>query len=307
MEAFQNIGLKDYFKRYGFKYGMQRGLFTACPIHIVKDYENKKILYYQKIRRHLEKFYASAAFSNPEGIQYGTVKIKNPIWVYWKQGLNHAPDVVKSCVKSIKKHYTDEVIFLTERNVRQYIILPAYIEKKFSTGIMSAAAYSDLLRYSLLEHFGGTWIDATVYLTERLPEYITASNFFAYQDKFGSVDNPALMSNWLLHCSKNNIVIQETRNMTFAYWKRERYVMDYLFTYILLTFSLNRHPDIKQNMFYANSDYSYLLFNEFGNSFDQSKYDHMKELSHVHKLSYKLRDSVYRDKDNFYHKILTEE
>ena len=43
MGAFQNIGVSDYLKRYGWKYGIQRGAFTAFPFHIVNDYENKKI------------------------------------------------------------------------------------------------------------------------------------------------------------------------------------------------------------------------------------------------------------------------
>ena len=48
MAAFQNIGIDGYFKRYGFKYGIKRALFMINDIHIVKDYENKKILYYHK-------------------------------------------------------------------------------------------------------------------------------------------------------------------------------------------------------------------------------------------------------------------
>lgn len=43
MGAFQNIGVSDYLKRYGWKYGIQRGAFTAFPFHVVNDYENKKI------------------------------------------------------------------------------------------------------------------------------------------------------------------------------------------------------------------------------------------------------------------------
>lgn len=38
MGAFQNIGVSDYLKRYGWKYGIQRGAFTAFPFHVVNDY-----------------------------------------------------------------------------------------------------------------------------------------------------------------------------------------------------------------------------------------------------------------------------
>lgn len=46
MGAFQNIGINAYLKRYGLKNGLLRGIYMANPIHIVRDYENKKLLYY---------------------------------------------------------------------------------------------------------------------------------------------------------------------------------------------------------------------------------------------------------------------
>lgn len=53
------------------------------------------------------------------------------------------------------------------------------------------------------------WIDSTVYLTNKLPEYITKSDLFAFQDSFGLIRNPALMSVWLLHSTPHNEVIRK--------------------------------------------------------------------------------------------------
>lgn len=304
MGAFQNIGFKDYFKRYGYKYGIQRGIFTAFPLHIVKDYENKKILYYWKVKKTLKHKYSDSATKNPEGLKFGSIDCKNPIWIYWKQGIENAPDIVKACIQSIKDNTENEVIVITEENTADYVVFPVYILEKLSSGNMSAAAFSDLLRFSLLEHFGGTWIDATVYLTDSLPEYISDSEFFAYQDTFGLIENPALISNWLLHCKPGNVVMRETRNMAFAYWKEERYVIEYLFTYILLMIALEKHPEIKDNMPYANSDYCHLMLNNMAERYNDIKYKHIKQLTSVHKLSYKLQEHVYKDEYNFYHRIV---
>lgn len=304
MKAFQNIGIKDYFRRYGYKFGIQRGIFTAFPLHFVRDYENKKILYYRKIEKKLKRKYLNAADKDPEGLVFGSIDCANPIWVYWKQGIENAPDIVKACIQSIKDNTETDVIILTEKNIADYVMFPAYIIEKLSSGNMSAAAYSDLLRFSLLEHYGGTWIDATVYLTGALPEYITESEFFAYQDTFGAIENPALISNWLLHCKPNNIVMRETRNMTFSYWKQESYVIEYLFTYMFLTISLENHPEVREKMPYANSDYSHLMLNSMAENYDDIKFEHMRQLTSVHKLSYKIRESVYRNDENYYHKII---
>lgn len=304
MNAFQNISINDYFKRYGYRYGIQRGIFTAFPFHIVRDYENRKLLYYRKIAKIIKRKYGKAAMNDPEGLEFGNINCKNPIWIYWRQGLENAPDIVKACIRSVKENTENEVILITEKNTSDYVSFPAYILDKFSNGNMSAAAFSDLLRFTLLEHFGGTWIDATVYLTGTLPDYITDSEFFAFQDVFGMIRNSALIGNWLLHCKQNNIVMKETRNMAFAYWETESYVMEYLFTYILLTISLESHPEVKRNMPYANSDYSHLMLNNLAEKYDYVKSKHIETLTSVHKLTYKLHANVYEDEENFYHKIV---
>lgn len=304
MDAFRNISINDYFKRYGYRYGIQRGIFTASPFHIVRDYENKKLLYYQKTAKIIKRKYSKAAMNDPEGLEFGNINCKNPIWIYWKQGFENAPDIVKACVQSVKENTGNEMVLITEQNIADYVLFPAYILEKLSSGNMSAAAFSDLLRFTLLEHFGGTWIDATVYLTGALPEYITDSEFFAYQDVFGLITNPALLSTWLLHCERNNIVMKEARNMAFAYWEKESYVIEYLLPYILLTISLESHPEIEKKMPYANSDYCHLMLNHLAKKYDYAKGKHIETLTSVHKLTYKLHAYVFSDKENFYHKIV---
>lgn len=304
MGAFQNIGVSDYLKRYGWKYGIQRGAFTAFPFHVVNDYENKKILYYSKVEKKLKKKYLKSASIDPEGLTFGTVEADNPIWVYWKQGLDQAPAIIKSCINSIKQNADTKVIVITDDNVEQYVKFPQYIMERLTKGTMSTAAFSDLLRFSLLEHYGGTWIDSTVYLTDRLPEYITKSDLFAYQDSFGLIRNPALMSVWLLHGNPHNEVIRETRNVAFEYWKNQSYVVEYLLPYIILTMVLEQHPEAFSKIPYANSDYTHLMLEHINEKYDESITKHILSLSSVHKLSYKLKNEAYANKENLYHRIV---
>ncbi len=60
----------------------------------------------------------------------------------------------------------------------EYIIFPSTINERLEKRKISSAAYSDLLRLSLLEHYGGTWLDATVLLTDSIPNYVQESDFF---------------------------------------------------------------------------------------------------------------------------------
>ena len=137
-----------------------------------------------------------------------------------------------------------------------------------------------------------------------MPEYIVESEFFAYQDTFGRISNPARISNWLLHCKPGNAVMRSARDMAFQYWKEENYVMEYLFTYIFLQIALEYDNETQEKMPYANSDYCHLMFNYLDLHFDEKEYAHIVELSNVHKLTYKLYDNVIRNENNFYSRIV---
>ena len=304
MAAFQNIGIDGYFKRYGFKYGIKRALFMINDIHIVKDYENKKILYYHKAQKYLFRKYAKYANVDPYGIVFGDQELDNPIWIYWKQGINNAPILVQKCVESVQNNTSGHVIVLDDESVKQYVTLPDDILKKYNSGNISDAALSDLIRFSLLEHFGGTWVDATVYMTSDLPQYIIESDFFAFKDTFGLIKNPALISNWLLHCKKHNTVMRAARNMSFAYWLNEKYVIDYLFTYILLNISLQENEDSVGNYPYANSDYSHLLLDCIDERYDETKMKYINYLAPIKKLTYKLKKETYEKENTFLKYVL---
>lgn len=304
MGAFQNIGLKDYFKRYGVKNAIFRGLFMAWPFHVVNDYENRKILYYRKVYRGLKRKYAYAADVTPEGLRFGEESPENAIWVYWKQGIENAPDIVKCCIESIKRNTHYNIILLTENNYRDYVKFPDYIIESLNSGKMSTAAFSDLLRFSLLERYGGTWMDSTVFLSGSMPDYITEAELFAYHDSFGLIDNPAELSVWLLHSKKHNQIIQRTRNIAFEYWKHENHVVEYLLPYIILTMVYENDPI---EMPYVNSEYCRLMFKEFDQNFSEKVYKHIISLTPVHKLSYKLEPDLLEKQGTFYQHLVETE
>lgn len=303
MEGFKNIGIKEYFTRYGYKYGVLRGAFMGMPLHWVNDKENRKILYYHKAKAFLKYYVEKYSQIDPIGLEFGSCKIENPVWVYWKQGLEAAPEIVKACVRSQLKYENNNFILLTDANLDEYVKMPSYIMELLKNGNMSSAAFSDLLRYSLLEHYGGTWIDSTVYLSAPIPKYVKKSSFFAFRDTFGLIDNPAWVSSWFIHCVKNNDCMRQIRNVMFAYWSKQKYVMEYLLCYIIMTMVLEKNKQL-DTMPYANSDYSHLLFNALDEPFDMEKYEHITELTQIHKLSYKLQESVLNSDNTFYSYIL---
>ena len=305
MNGFENIGIKEYFKRYGVKYGLVRGVYLAFPFHFVRDYSSKKILYYRLVHKYLSKRYPAWRKAERGVIRYGNANLINPIWVYWKQGLSEAPDIVKLCVESVKNYYKSSLIVLSDQNLSEYIVLPQDIVDGVTRGRISIAAYSDILRFSLLEHYGGTWVDGTVFLTDKLPDYVTNTDLFAFRDSLGTIYNPALMSVWLIHCKPHNTIIRETRNMLLEYWSNNKTTMEYLLSYIAFTVSLENHRDVFERIPFINSEYSYQLLENLSCTYDMNKETHINSMTSVHKLTYKLEGKVYDDKNNFYNHIMS--
>lgn len=306
MGAFKNINSKEYFKRYGYRYGIIRGLFTRWPLHYVDDYENRKILYYLKVKNWLKRKYSEHANSDPEGLSFGKNNYDNAIWVYWKQGMENAPEIVKVCFDSIKNNSNGEVILITDENIHDYVCFPKFIEDKILGNKMSAVAFSDLLRFTLLEHYGGTWIDATVLLSSKIPSFYTNCELFMLRDSIGPIYNAANLSVWFLHSSPGNIIIRETRNITYEYWRTHNTVVEYLLPYVIITMISEKYPNIITKMPYASNEYALILLNRLNEKYDKSKVEYIKYLSWIHKLSYKLSDNVFSDQNNVYHHIISD-
>ena len=98
---------------------------------------------------------------------------KVPIWVCWWQGEEAMPELVRICIKSIKRNLPREkAVFrlITLENCMEYVTFSATVVRKFDEGKISYTNLSDILRAELLYRYGGMWIDATYYVTAPIPE-----------------------------------------------------------------------------------------------------------------------------------------
>ena len=168
------------------------------------------------------------------------------------------------------------------------------------------AGYSDLMRFALLEHYGGIWIDSTVYLTGQIPDAVSESKFFAIQNSLMLIDNPVLYPAWFLRAEQKNKTIREIRNVAFAYWQKNEHVIEYLLPNLIITQVVKSNPETEKAIPYMNSDYSEYLVKVLGDRFTEEKWNWIKNLTGIHKLTYKLDASIDRA-GTFYRHILDEE
>ena len=304
-DYYQNIGMKGFIQRYGFINAVKRGTFMFNKLHFVKDYEVRKILWQKRASLKIKQ-YLKFKDMDVQGLTYPENNVKNPIWIYWNKGIEDAPLIVQKCYESVCRHSNQTIVLLSDLNLADYIHLPEYIEKKKATGQIPMAGYADLVRFALLEHYGGTWIDSTVFLTEPIPKEISNSDFFAVRNSLLLVENPVLYPAWLLHAKKENKTIREIRNVAFAYWLKNEHVIEYLLPNLIITLVVQSNPEVEQAIPYMNSDYSEYLVKVLAENYSEEKWNWIKKLTGIHKLTYKLENEIDKN-STFYRHIIEEE
>ncbi|SEW42705.1 capsular polysaccharide synthesis protein [[Clostridium] fimetarium] len=303
-EFYQNIGMKGYFDRYGVVNAIKRGMFVGNPVHIIKDYEIKKVLWQKYASKRIRK-YLKFQDTDPQGLSFNDdFKVENPIWIFWNTGMEKAPKIVKKCYKTVLMYGGRPVIVLDENNIDEYITFPKYIVNKTLSGNIPMAGYTDLMRFALLEHYGGTWIDSTVLLSAPISDVILDCNFFALQNSMCLVNNPVLFAVWFLHAKSRDKTIRQIRNVAFAYWTKEECVIEYLLSNLIIN-EIITGTEIEKKIPYMNTDYSEYLIRCLGEDYDEAKLNWIFGLTNIHKLTYKLDKSI-SETNTMYNFIMNE-
>lgn len=153
----------------------------------------------------------------------------NYIFVYWFQGEEKAPAIVKACISSIRKYCGGRnVVVLDERNYSQYATLPSSLLVKYREGGVSHAHFSDVLRFELLREHGGVWIDATCFISQPIPGYIYEHTFFSLN---GVYDGGLgwKWTSWFMAAKKGDLLVENMCQFYEAYWDKYESAVTYLF------------------------------------------------------------------------------
>lgn len=192
---------------------------------------------------------------------------KRIIWQYWGQGFdsNDVPDLIKICLKSVELNTSGyNLIRVSDKNVHEFLEIPKWLKDIMSN--MSKPHYSDLIRCLLLSKYGGLWLDAAVFLTGAIPEYIFKNSFFIYRRDDSEKNkkywegtfayyfgwNPAFLVRSLIgimyvdknKCDLGHKVVSDFASMLIAYWRNNDNDIDYFFFQILIEQYLKSHPEL---------------------------------------------------------------
>lgn len=171
-------------------------------------------MYSYKIRHKNKKIdnYAGLLTFNPTE---ETIVLPKKLWMYWE---NDIPEFVEKCIDRMREKNPEyEVFVLNPENVNQYSHID-FSQLEDATAQQKA----DLLRFDLMYHHGGIWLDASIILYDRL-DWISelmvekkTANFAYYRRKNTTNLNFPVLENWLLASVGHNIF--------FKQWYEELYL-----------------------------------------------------------------------------------
>ncbi len=208
------------------------------------------------------------------------------------------PDLVRGCFQQVKST-NDNVILVTQENIRQYSDIPDYIFRRVEQGEISFTHLSDILRVSLLAMHGGLWLDSTCWIPASIPDEVKSLRLISPRTK----DQPKMPfwsdSRWCGWCSGTNLVQNPlfvfTRDFFYSFYKTRSRIPFYLFIDYVYDYAYRNIPEVKTMIDTMpenniNRNKLHFLLNE---KWNKQEYSKICKNNWVFKLSYK---SVWKKK-----------
>lgn len=231
----------------------------------------------------------------------------NKVWICWLQGMENAPEIVQKCYCSVVKNMPNnrQVIVLTEDNYRDYITFPDYIQKKIDNEIITKTHFSDLLRVALLNQYGGTWIDATVFISGAdIPKYMLNSPLFMFQMLNPGLNaHPVRISSWFMTAYSNHPILMLTQSLLYEYWKKNNQIADYFLLHDFVELSIEAYPREWNKVVPFTNSLPHILLLRLFEKYDQSIWEEIQAMTPIHKMTYKFNIEETKKSDTYYEKI----
>jgi hypothetical protein len=181
---------------------------------------------------------------------------KKTIWIYWDQGWQTAPYVVKECLRSWKYHNKDyKIIKLSSNNLKEYLpgfqcnkFLP---NKKMSSKLKLGGkekmipnylqAKSDIIRIILLNKHGGIWVDSSLFCHRPMSQWCK-DEAFVFQDP----GHDRRVSSWFLKNTNNSIIFREWLKVTKQYWNNRNQSDNYYWFHLLFNKMYKQNEEVRK-------------------------------------------------------------
>lgn len=240
------------------------------------------------------------------------------IWVFWGQGEENMPPLVKACYRQLT-YYNDNVILLTNDNIKKYVDIPSIVTEKVESGQISWAYFSDIVRNSILTRHGGMWVDATTWVPKKIPcdklmnyRFVSpAENTYQNDSSIRFWSN--LKWNWNGWCMwsncRNYILYSFVADMLIEIAKKENRIPDYVTIDYLIYLGVRLLPEVEIDFEKAKeitSKNRHELAKRMNKAFDKDEYDELIRDNFIFKLSFRTKweKKTEKGEQTFYGRIL---
>lgn len=244
-----------------------------------------------------------------------------PIWLFWWQGIDNMPSIVRGCYNRIVANNRN-VILLTKDNFTRYVTIPNKIYEKVTHGELSYTHFSDILRLSLLAEKGGMWVDVTCFNPYEIP---VAAKQMVFCSPHDNIKQRHLKDNYSYFCDsggwrswnlgtsmKHNFIFMFCSDLIQALTINEKYLPNYFMVDLVLCYAYRKIPGVKEiidrmpDINTRCADLFLLYFNK-NRIYDENEYQKLIEKTWLFKLTYKTVWLNKLDgKDTFFGKLLSD-
>lgn len=230
------------------------------------------------------------------------------IFSIWLQGEESAPEIVKACWRSIRKHCTQELVVLDEKSIFDWIELPDYVVSKWRSGRMRACHFADICRIELLYRYGGLWLDATDYVFAPMPEWLLEQDFFVFMSGEKQRGFYSFIQNCFIRSHKGAYLIKAWREAVLSYWKHEDSTIDYFVHQLLFKMVVEynaRAAEYFAKMPKLSQDPTHSLwFEHADDEFDEHLFRDLTSAAVFQKTEYKSESATAPKAGSFAEKLI---
>ena len=273
-----------------------------------RGYPVLDVAYQAFIKETIKKDYADI-IAKYQNIDYKTTPQTDnyPIWIFWWQGLENMPEVVRICYNSVIENAGEHPVHLvTKENYRLYISeLPDLddILEHLRRGSLIYAHFSDIVRCYLLYVYGGAWVDATILLTDKIDNIVSNRVFVSGRRQLTEQNKKSITkgrwTTYFIFANKGNLLFKFIDEVLIRQIVWKGYIMDYFMLDFCFAIAYECVPFVKriqeESPIYQNRIFD--LLRHLNQEFNEAWYKSLIKTNPFLKLTYK-RTWIEETKDH---------
>lgn len=204
----------------------------------------------------------------PDGAAASVRGVPKTVWLYWEQGWDAAPELVRQCRRSWELRNPDWIVrCLDVATLGDYFDLEEWLPgsvgrprwcwrivdrsydawkrrrsdrlwRRIGRKTLSVQARSDIVRLALLARHGGVWADATLWCHRPLDNWLPPcldSGFFSFHNgqKPNARGESLRFTSWFLAARRSHKVVRLLLDAARTYWVRHSRADEYKWLFTL--------------------------------------------------------------------------